>query len=52
MSTIILDDCLHYLIEGQKCGKVGLKIDNPLILYDLDNNETDDYKRLQLEVRE
>ena len=39
------------LIEGQKLGKVGLKIENPLILYDLDGSETDEYKRLQLEVR-
>ena len=40
------------LIEGQKLGKVGLKIDSPLILYDLDNIETEEYKQLQLEVRE
>ena len=40
------------LIEGQKCGKVGLKIDNPLILYDLNNKETEEYMKLQLEVRE
>ena len=38
------------LIEGQKCGSVGLKIDKPLILYNLDGTETDEYKKLQEEV--
>jgi tRNA1(Val) A37 N6-methylase TrmN6 len=39
------------LVEGQKMGHVGLKIDSPLILYDLDNNMTKEYADLQLEVR-
>ena len=39
------------LIEAQKLGKVGLKIDKPLILYNIDGSLTDEYKRLQEEVR-
>lgn len=39
------------LIEGQKLGKVGLKIDSPLVLYDENNNITEEYNKLQLEVR-
>lgn len=38
------------LVEGQKCGKVGLKVDKPLILYDLDGKITSEYKKLQEEV--
>ena len=38
------------LVEGQKCGKVGLKVDKPLILYNLDGSITEEYKRLQEEV--
>ena len=38
------------LVEGQKCGKVGLKVDKPLILYHLDGSITEEYKRLQEEV--
>ena len=38
------------LIEGQKCGKTGLKIDKPLIKYDLNGQMTDEYSRLQKEV--
>ena len=44
-------DSTLVLIEGQKLGKTGLKIDSPLILYDLNNNITDEYQKLQLEVR-
>lgn len=39
------------LIEGQKCGNVGLKIDKPLILYNMNGTLTDEYKKLQEEVR-
>lgn len=39
------------LVEGQKNGSVGLKIDNPLIMYDLDGNMTDEYLSLTEEVR-
>ena len=38
------------LMEAQKCGKVGLKIDKPLIQYDLDGNMTPEYDKLQKEV--
>ena len=38
------------LVEGQKCGKVGLKVDKPLVLYNLDGSITEEYKRLQEEV--
>ena len=40
------------LIEGQKNGKVGLQIDNPLIMYDDKENMTTEYKKLTEEVRE
>ena len=35
------------LVEGQKCGKVGLIVDKPLIQYELDGTITEEYKRLQ-----
>ena len=38
------------LVEGQKCGKVGLKVDKPLVLYNKDGSITEEYKRLQEEV--
>lgn len=38
------------LIEGQKGGKVGLKIDKPLIKYNLDGKMTSEYLKLQKEV--
>lgn len=38
------------LVEGQKCGKVGLKIERPLILYNMDGSITDEYEQLQREV--
>lgn len=38
------------LIEGQKAGKVGLIIDKPLIIHNLDGTYTDEYEKLQLEV--
>jgi len=39
------------LVEGQKLGSVGLKVDNPLILFDENGNFTKEYNDLQLEVR-
>lgn len=38
------------LIQSQKCGKTGLKVDSPLILYNSDNSITDEYKNLQKKV--
>lgn len=38
------------LVEGQKCGSVGLKVENPLIMYNLDGSETLEYSKLQKEV--
>ncbi|MBQ3307819.1 MAG: tRNA1(Val) (adenine(37)-N6)-methyltransferase [Bacilli bacterium] len=38
------------LIDGQKMGKPGLKIDKPLILYDKSGNMTEEYSKLQTEV--
>ncbi len=38
------------LIEGQKSGNIGLKIDKPLILYNLDGSITEEYLKLQEEV--
>ena len=37
------------LIEAQKLGKVGLKVEKPLILYELDGKITEEYERLQKE---
>lgn len=39
------------LIEGQKNGKVGLKVENPFILYNEDGSETKEYKKLLVEVK-
>lgn len=39
------------LIEGQKMGKEGLKVEGPLILYNNDGTMTDDYSSLVNEVR-
>ena len=39
------------LIEGQKNGKVGLKVENPFILYNEDGCETEEYKKLLVEVK-
>lgn len=39
------------LVEAQKCGSVGLKVDSPIILYNLDGTETSEYELLQKEVR-
>lgn len=39
------------LIEGQKNGKEGLKIENPIIMYNEDGSMTDSYASLQVEVR-
>ena len=38
------------LIEGTKCGKVGLIVDKPLIQYNSDGSITDEYDRLQKEI--
>ena len=38
------------LIEGQKGGKEGLKIENPIVMYNEDDSMTDCYARLQVEV--
>lgn len=38
------------LVEGQKNGKVGLKIEKSLFLYNLDGSMTEEYKKLQTEV--
>lgn len=39
------------LVEGQKNGNPGLKIENPLILYNEDGSMTDEYSKLIVEVR-
>ena len=39
------------LVEAQKCGSVGLIVDSPIILYNLDGTETLEYSLLQKEVR-
>ena len=43
-------DSTLVLVEGQKCGKPGLKVEKPLIQYDLAGNLTEEYERLQREV--
>lgn len=45
-------EAILLLIEGQKCGKVGLKVENPFILYNLDGNKTLEYDNLCREVNE
>ena len=39
------------LIEGQKNGRPGLKIEKPLILYNEDGSMTGEYEKLCVEVR-
>ena len=39
------------LVEGQKNGKEGLKIENPIIMYNEDGTMTDEYALLQVEVK-
>lgn len=39
------------LIQSTKNGKVGLKIDSPLFLYNEDGSLTSEYKKLQMEVK-
>lgn len=39
------------LIQSQKNGKAGLIVDSPLILYNHDGSMTNEYKKLQMEVR-
>ena len=38
------------LVQGQKAGKVGLKVEKPIILYNLDGSMTEEYQLLQKEV--
>ena len=39
------------LVEAQKCGSVGLIVESPIILYNLDGSMTKEYELLQKEVR-
>lgn len=39
-----------FIIEGQKMGSVGLKINKPLIMFNLDGSMTLEYSKLQTEV--
>lgn len=39
------------LVEGQKKGNNGLKIDPPLVMYNNDGSFTEEYSKLQMEVR-
>ena len=39
------------LVEAQKCGSVGLIVESPIVLYNLDGTLTDEYKSIQEEVR-
>jgi len=39
------------LVEAQKCGSVGLIVESPIILYNLDGTLTNEYKNIQEEVR-
>lgn len=39
------------LIEGQKNGREGLKIENPIVMYNEDGSMTDGYANLQVEVK-
>ena len=39
------------LIEGQKNGNVGLKVEAPFVLYNEDGSETEEYKNLLVEVK-
>ena len=43
-------EAILVLVEGQKCGHPGLKIENPIILYDENGNITKQYNKLCLEV--
>ncbi len=43
----IMKESTLFLVEAQKCGKVGLRVDKPLIQYDLDGNMTEEYDLLQ-----
>ena len=39
------------LVEGQKNGREGLKIEKPIVMYNDDGTMTNDYALLQTEVR-
>ena len=47
--TIEKESTLIY-VEAQKAGRVGLKIDKPFILYELDGKMTKEYEKMQKEV--
>lgn len=44
-------DSTLVLIEGQKNGNVGLKIEEPFILHNEDGSETEEYKKILMEVK-
>jgi len=44
-------EAILVLIEGQKNGHVGLKVENPFILYNNDGGKTSEYETLCVEVR-
>lgn len=44
-------DATVVLIEGQKCGSPGVKVEKPIIMYDDADNMTKEYAQLQIEVR-
>lgn len=39
------------LVEGQKNGNAGLKVEHPIIMYNEDGNITDEYSKLLIEVK-
>ena len=43
-------DSTLVLIEAQKCGKIGLRVEKPLIQYEKDGKMTEEYEKLQKEV--
>ena len=45
-------EAILVLIEGQKNGKPGLKIETPFILYQEDGNMTPEYENFNREVKE
>ncbi len=44
-------DSTLVLIEGCKCGKSGLKVESPFIMYNEDGTKTNEYEKFLLEVR-
>lgn len=47
----ITKESILVLVEAQKCGSVGLIVESPIIMYNEDGSMTDEYKKLQEEVR-